>query len=607
MANIRNVAIIAHVDHGKTTLIDNLLKQSNTFRSNEHYMSEELIMDSNDQERERGITILAKNTSINYKDTKINIIDTPGHADFSGEVERTLNMAEGAILLVDALEGVMPQTKFVLKKALDLNLKVVVLINKIDKKDANISKTLTTVDDLFLELAKDEDQLHFPILYAIGRDGKAWDKYPENQEESANLECLFEKIVEYIPAPKSDANGKFRMLVNSLNHDNHLGTLSIGKIDRGVVKSGDKVVLCGATKNTPAKIDKIFTFNGLSLVELSQAVAGDIVSIAGVRDATIGDTICSEDAIEPLPRLTLEEPTLSIDIGPNTSPFMGKEGDFVTSRQLLERVEKELKNNIAMKMEKKSDTTFTLFGRGELHLSVFLENLRREGYELQVSKPKVVFKEIDGKINEPYEQLTITVDSDFANSVQSELLKRRAVLTQHTAINASQTRLVYEAPTRSTLGLRNLLLTLTKGTAVINSTFLEYRPKVEIDIRTRNGVLIASQSGKAASYGLDAAQTRGQLFIGPGTQVYEGMVVGINSRDQDIEINVCKEKHLTNTRSAGSDDAIILTPPLKYSLEQCLNFIEDDELLEITPQNLRMRKKLLNSVDRVREARKSRG
>jgi len=606
MANIRNVAIIAHVDHGKTTLIDNLLKQSNTFRSNEHYMSEDLIMDSNDQERERGITILAKNTSISYKDTKINIIDTPGHADFSGEVERTLNMAEGAILLVDALEGVMPQTKFVLKKALDLNLKVIVLINKIDKTDADINHTLKTVDDLFLELAVDEDQLHFPVLYAVGRDGKAWEKYPENQQDPATLECLFEQIIHYIPEPKSNTQDPFRMLVNSLNYDSHLGSLSVGKVERGIVKPGDKVVLCGERKNIPGKLDKIFTFNGLKLVELSQAVAGDIVSIAGVKEATIGDTICSEDLVEPLPRLTLEEPTLSIDIGPNTSPFMGKEGDFVTSRQLLERVKKELKNNIAMKMQKKSDTSFTLFGRGELHLSVFLENLRREGYELEVSKPKVVFKEIDGKLCEPFEQLTVTVDTEFANSVQSELLKRRAVLTEHSTINSTQTRLVYQTPTRSTLGLRNILLTLTKGTAVINSSFLEYKPKVEINIKTRNGVLIASQSGKAASYGLNSAQTRGQLFIGSGVQVYEGMVVGINSRDQDIEINVCKEKHLTNTRSAGSDDAIILTPPLKYSLEQCLNFIEDDELLEITPQNLRMRKKFLSSVDRLREARKSR-
>jgi GTP-binding protein len=606
MANIRNVAIIAHVDHGKTTLIDNLLKQSNTFRSNESYMSEELIMDSNDQERERGITILAKNTSVTYNDTKINIIDTPGHADFGGEVERTLNMADGVLLLVDAQEGVMPQTKFVLQKALQLNLKVAVVVNKIDKKDADIKNTLKTIDDLFLELATDEEQLHFPTVFAVGRDGKAWNEIPQNIDEAADLKPLFELILNFIPAPTQNNDKPFRLHVNSLSSDNHLGKLVVGRVNRGIVKPGDEVVLVSGSTQEKSKIDKIFTFNGLKMVELTSAESGDIVSIAGCKNAKIGDTICSTALVEPMPTISIEEPTLSIDVGPNTSPFMGKEGEFVTSRQILERVEKELETNIAMKMVKNTDTSFTLFGRGELHLSVFLETLRRESYELQVGKPKVVFKEVNGVNCEPVEQLSILVNSEYVSSVQSELLQRRAVLVEHSTPNNIQTKLVYNAPSRAVLGLRSILLTLTKGTIVVNSSFLEYAPIVELKINKRNGVLIASASGKAGSYGLDAAQNRGTLFIGPGTQVYEGMVVGLNSREADLEVNVCKEKHLTNTRSSGNDDAIILTPPTKMSLEQCLNFIEEDELLEITPENIRIRKKHLTNVERVREERKKR-
>lgn len=602
--NIRNIAIIAHVDHGKTTLVDGLLKQSKTFRENEHYMGEELIMDSNDQERERGITIFAKNTAVSYKGVKINIIDTPGHADFGGEVERTLSMADGALLLVDAQEGPMPQTKFVLKKALDLGLKIIVVINKIDKKDARINDTINKIEGLFLELSTHEDHLEFPILYAIGREAKSWEKPPLNYGEEVDLSPIFEAVLKYVPSPSSNLNEPFQMQISTLDWDQYRGKYAIGKVNRGIVNAGDNVVLVKVDgKQEKYTVESVFVNQGLKKIETKIGECGDIVHITGIKSADIGDTLCSEEKIEPLKSIKIEDPTLSMSIGPNTSPFMGKEGKFVTSRQILERIEKELQTNVAMKFKTVESGQFVISGRGELHLSVFLETLRREGYELEVSKPKVITKVIDGIEMEPIEELTVDVATDFVTNVTSEVAKRRGHLVMQDQISTEITRLIFNISTRGLFGLRSTLLTLTKGTAILSSMFLRYEKNQGSMQKLRKGVLVASETGKAASYGLNAAQERGVLFIGPGTEVYQGMVIGQNGRDDDLEINVCKEKHLTNTRSAGADDAIILTPPLVMSLEQNLAFIEDDELLEITPKNLRIRKKLLSPVERQRAAR----
>jgi len=595
--NIRNVAIIAHVDHGKTTLVDGLLKQSHTFRENEAEMQQELIMDSNDQERERGITILAKNTAVTYKDTKINIIDTPGHADFGGEVERTLTMADGAILIVDAAEGPMPQTKFVLKKALSMNLKIIVVVNKIDKKNADIKKTISKTENLFLDLALDEDHLNFPIIYAIGRDGKAWNEIPIDFNAPGDLSPLFDLIVRYIPSPKVE-EGNFQMLATSLAWDSFQGKNVIGKIKRGSIKKGDSVgIITENNEVIKTRIDRIYVTEGLKKVEVENAVSGQIVSITGISEAGIGDTIASLDQLDALPRIKIEEPTLKIALQPNTSPFSGREGSFVTSRQVLARIEKELETNIAMKMEVGSDGSYILSGRGELHLSVFLETIRREGYEVQVSKPQVITKQIDGKEFEPFEELTIDIPTIYSGSVTSEVIKRRGVLTQQYETEESKTtRLVFEIPTRGLLGIRSVLISATKGTSVVNTIFLKYEPFQGLIPQTRNGVLIATETGKASPYGLNIAQGRGNTFVGPGTDVYEGMIVGLNSRGQDIDINVCKTKHATNVRSGGlKDEGIILTPPIILSLEQAINFIEKDELVEITPKNIRLRKKILNS------------
>lgn len=601
---IRNIAIIAHVDHGKTTLVDNLLKQSNTFRENEHYMNEELIMDSNDQERERGITILAKNTAVNYKGVKINIVDTPGHADFGGEVERTLNMADGAILLVDAQEGPMPQTKFVLSKALELGLKIIVLINKIDKKDANIEKTKSKLYDLFLELAVSEDQLEFPILYAIGRDGKCWKDLPTDTSASADLEPIFEQVLETVPAPKGDSAGPFQMLVSSLTWDSYKGKYCIGRVNRGVVSVGEDVALLKSDGiSETGKVESIFLNNGLNKVSAEQGVCGDIISITGIKNASIGDTLADKSAPDALPTIAVEEPTLSVVIGPNTSPLMGKEGEFLTGRQILDRIHKELQTNVAMRFYTNDAGKYVISGRGELHLSVFIETLRREGFELEVSKPQVLKKEIDGEILEPIEQLIIDVENTYAEAVKSEVTQKGGTLLTQEQATTSSTRLTFEISTSNLLGLGSQLLTISKGTAVLNSTFLKYGKSYYTPSKTRNGVLIATNTGKSSKYGLNIAQERGVLFIGSGEDVYMGMVVGLNSRGQDLEINVCKEKHLTNTRSAGADDAIILTPATRMSLEQSLGFLEDDELLEITPKSLRIRKKILDPNLRKRASK----
>lgn len=602
--NIRNIAIIAHVDHGKTTIVDGLLKQSHTFRENEAAFSQTLIMDSNDQERERGITILAKNTTINYKDTKINIIDTPGHADFGGEVERTLNMADGAILVIDAQEGPMPQTKFVLKKALEIGLKPIVVINKIDKANADIPATINKTCDLFLEMATKDDQLDFPIYYAIGRDGKSWDELPEDESAPADLTPILDAIIDHIPAPQSDLDGTFQMLVSALDWDNYQGKYLIGKIRRGIVKTGLAVTLIHADgKTETGRIEKVLVSQGLKKVEVAEAVSGDIVSLSGVEGASIGDTIADSTNPEALPTIEIEEPTLSISLYANTSPFAGREGKFVTARQILDRIRQELETNVSMKLEMSPSGEFILSGRGELHLSVFIENLRREGYELQVGKPHVITKMIDGVESEPIEELTIDLKSEYASGITGEVGRRRGMLTHQSENADGTTRLVFEIPTRGLLGLRNQLLTSSRGTAVMNTLFIKYEKMGPPIPKLRNGVLISFDNGNANSYGLENAQNRGITFIGPQAEVYEGMIVGLNLREDDLEIAVTKEKKLSNVRASSADIATVLTPPTIMSLEQCIDFLEEDELLEVTPKALRLRKKYLSSAERYRNRR----
>jgi GTP-binding protein len=603
--NLRNIAIIAHVDHGKTTLVDGLLKQSKVFRENEALMKQDLIMDSNDQERERGITIVAKNTAVTYLDTKINIIDTPGHADFSGEVERTLNMAEGALLLVDAKEGPMPQTKFVLRKALELGLKIIVIVNKIDKEGADSKKTIHKVSDLFLELATDESQLEFPVLYAIGREGKAWAEEPTNTSEEADLSPIFEAVLKYIPAPKIDNDSPFQMLVSSLDWDSYKGLYAIGKVSRGTIKPGTRIALL---KDNNAQetvvVDKIFINKGLQRVEATLGECGDIIAITGIKTATIGNTLADLENPERLPTIKIGEPTLSISIGPNTSPFMGKEGSKLTSREILKRIEDELQTNVAMKFNIDSNGQYILSGRGELHLCVFLETLLREGFELEVGKPKVITKFENGIEVEPVEEYRIDVESEYLGAVNSEMGKRRGILLSQEETSPGYYQLLFEVTTRNILGLRGTLLTLTKGTAVVNSTFLRYEKKAAELPSQRKGVLVASETGKAVTYGLRNAQERGQTFVEPGEVVYPGMIVGLNAREGDLDINVCKGKQLTNIRSKG-EDTIFLSPPIKMSLEQDFGFLEEDELLEITPENLRLRKKVLDPQERYRANRKA--
>lgn len=601
---IRNIAIIAHVDHGKTTMVDGLLKQSNTFRDNQAEMSQELIMDSGDQEHERGITITAKQTSIYHDEYKINIIDTPGHADFSGEVERTLNMADGVLLIVDAQEGPMPQTKFVLSKALELGLKPVVVINKIDKPSRRIDEVLDEVADLFLELAISDDQLHYPVYYAIGRDGKAWKEMPDNPSEHADLSPIFDSIVNDIPAPSVDASGAFQLLVTSLQYDSFLGKYAIGRVTRGSVKKGLPVMLMKRDDvQISGRVDKIFGYRGLNREEIDQAGAGDIVALTGITDAHIGDTIADKENPEALPTIDIEAPTLSMYLGPNTSPLKGKEGEFNTSRQIGDRLQKELETNVSLRVEP-NGIGFTVSGRGELHLSVLIETMRREGFEFEVGRPQVVTTEIDGVMQEPVEELLIEVGPEFVGAVSQELGARRAEMRGQESTSSGTARMTYIIPTRALIGLRNLLLTATKGTVIMNSLPHGYQPMGGKLPQTRNGVLISFEAGVTTPYALQAAEARGELYVGPGTTVYPGMVIGLNRRQDDLEINVCKAKHLTNMRSSSSDGVVQLTPFTDLSLEQSIDFIEDDELLEVTPKSLRLRKRYLDPNERKRAAKK---
>lgn len=599
-AKIRNIAIIAHVDHGKTTLVDGLLKQSKTFRDNQAEMSQSLIMDSGDQERERGITITAKVTAVQHGDYRINIIDTPGHADFSGEVERTLNMADGCLLIVDAQEGPMPQTKFVLGKALENNLKPIVIINKIDKPGSRVAQVEDELADLFLELAVHEDQLHYPVYYAIGRNGKAWSEMPTDPEADGNLDVIFDAIINQIPAPAVEVDKPFQMLVTALAWDNFKGKYAIGRISRGRIKAGDAVALCQKDGGTiKAKVELVFMSRGLDRFEVPEGIAGDIVQLTGVAAAQIGETIADADQPEALPVMAVEAPTLQIYLGPNTSPFKGQEGEFNTGRQIGERLQKELETNVGLRVED-DGIGFRVSGRGELHLSVLIEAMRREGFEFEVGRPQVVTKEENGQTLEPIEEVEIEVPAEHVGTVQMELGQRRAILKEQFMSPKGVTKLLYEMPTRTLIGLRNVLLTNTKGTVVMNSFVNGYQPLGSILPQLRNGVLIAFETGITTPYALQTAEERGTTFVGPAEKVYAGQIVGLNTRQEDMEINVCKAKHLTNMRSKSSDGVVQLTPPVILSLEQCLDFIEKDELLEVTPQSLRLRKRELDPIKRKR-------
>ncbi len=592
--NIRNIAIIAHVDHGKTTLVDAMLKQSGTFRENEQV--EDRVMDSNDLERERGITILAKNTSLYYKDVKINIIDTPGHADFGGEVERGLEMVDGVLLLVDAFEGCMPQTRFVLSKALALNLQPIIVVNKVDRPNARPYEVVDEVLELFIDLGATEEQLDTPVIYASGRDGWATAEY--NPEcPNTDLKELFELIINNIPSPKCDEDGPFQMLVSNIDYDDYTGRIAVGKIERGKIKLNMPLAVCKADgKIANAKATKLFTFEGLMKNPVDRASAGDVVAISGITDINIGETLCDIQNPEALPFVKIDDPVLSMTFSVNDSPFAGKEGKFVTSRHLRERLFRELDSNISLRV-KETDTTeaFTVSGRGELHLSVLIENMRREGYEFQVSNPVVIFKDIDGVKCEPIELLTVDVPEEFTGTVMDSVIRRNGVLINMSSTAQNYMRLEFSIPSRGLIGYRSEVMTATKGTAIVNSILKGYEPFTgEIKGRGR-GALIAWEDGESITYGLFNAQERGTLFIGAGVKVYEGMIVGENSRIEDIVVNVCKKKHATNTRASGSDDALKLVPPKNLSLEQCLDFIAEDELLEVTPKSLRMRKRILKT------------
>lgn len=602
--HIRNVAIIAHVDHGKTTLVDGLLKQSNTFRSNQVEMDQTRIMDSGDQESERGITITAKQTSVYHNEYKVNIIDTPGHADFSGEVERTLNMADGVILVVDSQEGPMPQTKFVLSKALELGLKPVVMINKIDKPSRRIDEVLDEVSELFLELAVDESQLQYPVYYAIGRDGKAWASLPADTTEEADFSPIFDAIINEIPAPSVESDKPFQMLVTSLAHDSFLGKYAIGRINRGVLKQGQQVALMKADgTSATVKADKLFGYRGLQREEVQESGAGDIVAITGVADARIGETLADKDQPEALPVLEVEAPTISMYLGPNTSPLKGKEAKYNTSRQIGDRLKQELETNVSLRVEEEG-IGFIISGRGELHLSVLIETLRREDFEFEVGRPQVVTIEEDGVTKEPVEELLVEVSPEFLGAVSQELGARKAAAIKQEQTSSGTTRVTYIIPTRAMIGLRNVLLTETKGTVIMNSLPHGYQPLGPKLQQLRNGALVAHEAGATTAYALDMAAARGELFVGPGTTVYQGMIVGLYNRTGDLDINVCRGKQLTNMRTSSSDGTIQLTPHTELSLEQSIDFIEDDELLEVTPQSLRLRKRHLSPNDRKR-AKKS--
>lgn len=598
---IRNVAIIAHVDHGKTTLVDALLKQSNVFRENEQVA--ERIMDSNDLEKERGITILSKNTSVMYNDYKINIVDTPGHADFEGEVERVLKMVDGVLLLVDAFDGPMPQTREVLKKSLALNLQPIVVINKIDRPGAQPLKAVDKVLELFMDLNATDEQLDFPVIYASAKQGLA--KMNLN-DESDNVTCIFETIIKEIDPPHVDQEGTMQMLVSNIDYDDYLGRIAVGRIERGHITNGQNVVVCKEDKNVNGKIAKLFTYEGLKKVEADEVVAGDLVAISGIADINIGDTICDQSNPEKIPFVNIDEPTVSMTFSVNDGPMAGREGEYVTSRHIRDRLYKELERNVSLRV-KDTDRAeaFEVSGRGELHLSVLIENMRREGYELLVSRPKVIIKEIDGVKCEPMETLVVDVPDDCVGTVIQKLGLRKGEMINMEPTEPGRTKIEFEIPARGLIGYRTEFLTDTRGTGTMSSVFKDYEPyKGDIQSRTR-GVIVAFEAGTSITYGLYNAQLRGELMIGPGVEVYEGMIVGVNSRTDDISVNVCKEKHLTNTRASGSDDALRLVPPLKMSLEQAIEFIQDDELVEVTPKSIRLRKKILDTKTREREAKRA--
>ena len=602
--NIRNIAIIAHVDHGKTTLVDALLRQSHIFRENEQVA--ERIMDSNDLEKERGITILSKNTSVMYNDVKINIVDTPGHADFGGEVERVLKTVDGVLLLVDAFEGPMPQTREVLKKALALNLKPIVVINKIDRPGANPLKVVDQVIELFIELNASDEQLDFPVIYASAKNGIA---KMNLEDDTDNVHCIFETIINTISAPKCDMEGHAQMLVSNIDYDDYLGRIAVGRVERGTIKNGMSISICKKDdKIVQGKIAKLFTYVGLKRVEVDEVSAGDMVALSGIADINIGETICDFDYPEKIDFVDIDEPTVSMTFSVNDGPLAGKEGKFITSRHIRDRLFKELERNVSLRVkETDSADSFEVCGRGELHLSVLIETMRREGFELLVSRPKVIYKEIDGVKCEPIEKLVCNVPDDSIGTIIEKLGRRKGEMKNMEPAEMGHTKLEFEIPARGLIGYRTEFLTDTKGVGTMNSVFDRYEPyKGEISARTR-GVLVAFEAGTSITYGLYNAQERGELLIGAGVEVYEGMIVGINSRNEDIAINVCKEKHLTNTRASGSDDALRLVPPLQMSLEKAIEFIEEDELVEVTPLNIRLRKKILDSKTREREARRNMG
>lgn len=601
---IRNVAVVAHVDHGKTTLVDGLLKQSKTFADHQSEMTQSLIMDSGDLEKERGITISAKTTAIAYDGYKINIIDTPGHADFSGEVERTLNMADGCLLIIDAQEGPMPQTKFVLAKALGLGLKPIVVINKIDKSGRRVDEVINETSNLFLDLAVSDDQLDFPVYYAMGRDGKAYTQLPGSLDEPGDLTPIFQAIIDHVPAPRVTSDKPFQLLVTSLDWDNFQGKYAIGRVSRGTVKAGDRLALIQeGTHVKQVKADKLFVAKGLGREQASEVGAGDIVWITGIPDAQIGETLADAAQPEALPSMEIEAPTLQISIGPNTSPFAGKEGKYTTSRQIGARLKKELETNVGLRVTEHG-TGFLVAGRGELHLSVLIETMRREGYEMEVGRPQVVTKEQDGQTVEPQEELIIEVPEEYAGSVTSELGQRRAELISMEQTGKGAAQLTYKLPTRAMLGLRSRLITATKGTVIMNSLLVGYVKQGPSLQKLRNGALVSFETGVAVTYSLKNLEDRGTAFVGPGTQVYKGMIIGLNRRSDDMDINICKEKKLTNVRAAATDMTTQLTPYTELSLEEALDFIEDDELLEVTPESIRLRKRYLSEAERKRHAKK---
>lgn len=598
--DIRNIAIIAHVDHGKTTLVDAMLKQNGTFRANEQVA--ERVMDSNDLERERGITILSKNTAVMYNDVKINIVDTPGHADFGGEVERVLNMVDGVLLLVDAFEGPMPQTKYVLRKALEQKLKPIVVINKIDRPDQRVDDVYDEVLELFMELGADDDQLDFPVVYAAARAGIA---KMAMEDESENLNPLMDLLLKEIPAPTGDVNGPLQIMVTTLDNDEYVGRVAIGRIIRGSAKYNQSVVIINGDVETKARIGKLFTYQGLKRVEVQEAGLGDIVALTGLGDVSIGQTIADAEQPEALPSINIDEPTLAMTFGVNTSPFAGKEGDFVTSRHLRDRLFKEIETNVSLHVEETDNAdTFKVSGRGELHLSILIETMRREGFELQVGKPEVIYKEINGQLCEPMEYLTIDVPQEFMGTVMEALGTRKAELANMTELSG-YLRMEFVIPARGLIGFRSEFLTNTKGNGIMHHLFHGYVPyKGDIPGRIR-GALVAFEQGETTGYGIYSVQDRGTMFVAPNQPVYEGMIIGENSREMDMDINPCKKKHVSNMRTSSSDEAIRLVPPRILSLEQALEYINKDELVEVTPKSIRLRKAVLDRLQRGRERKNS--